>query len=293
MAQRRPRTLVVIAAAVLLFSAGPAFAACTDPAGNPGEITYNTSHDVFQGCTANSGWVAFHAAGLPGGGGGGLPAEAAHWRLDETSGTTADDDAGTLNGTLSGFTAETGTVAGVVGTALDFDGVDDSIQWAPSGVVNLQTMTLSLWIRPDTVISTRNGIQFMANREGTTANSNYEFGIDGSANGTSNDRYLKLAYYNGWWRVLVSNYEVVPNTWQHVAVTIDTAANTYKFYANGLPAGSGSTAADLLTFPASTLFIGRGGDITANDIFDGRIDDVRIYNTALSDADILSIYSGN
>jgi len=60
MAQRRPRTLAVIAAAVLLFSAGPAFAACTDPAGNPGEITYNTSYDVFQGCTANAGWVAFH-----------------------------------------------------------------------------------------------------------------------------------------------------------------------------------------------------------------------------------------
>lgn len=46
--------------AVLLFSA-PASAQCLNPAGTTGTMIYNTTHDVFQGCTS-TGWTSFHAA---------------------------------------------------------------------------------------------------------------------------------------------------------------------------------------------------------------------------------------
>lgn len=38
----------------------PAYAACTDPDGVPGEVVYNDTHDSFQGCTTR-GWAMFHA----------------------------------------------------------------------------------------------------------------------------------------------------------------------------------------------------------------------------------------
>ena len=47
---------------VLLFLPFPAYAQCTNPAGNVGEIIYNDDHGVIQGCGTN-GWVAFHAPG--------------------------------------------------------------------------------------------------------------------------------------------------------------------------------------------------------------------------------------
>jgi len=48
----------------LLFSYSPqAFAQCVNPAGVPGEVQFNTSHDVFQGCTSR-GWMAFHPPAL-------------------------------------------------------------------------------------------------------------------------------------------------------------------------------------------------------------------------------------
>jgi hypothetical protein len=39
--------------------ANPAYAACTGPVGVPGDLMYNTTYDVFQGCTKR-GWYRFH-----------------------------------------------------------------------------------------------------------------------------------------------------------------------------------------------------------------------------------------
>jgi hypothetical protein len=38
----------------------PAFAACSDPPGMEGDIVYNTSEGVFQGCSSDDNWYAFH-----------------------------------------------------------------------------------------------------------------------------------------------------------------------------------------------------------------------------------------
>ena len=49
-----------------------------------------------------------------------------HWRLDETSGTTATDSAGSNNGSMQGGLSGTNdSVSGQVSTALDFDGGND------------------------------------------------------------------------------------------------------------------------------------------------------------------------
>lgn len=48
---------------LILFYA-PAYAACTDPDGVPGDLIYNGTYDVFQGCTKR-GWTAFHLPKSP------------------------------------------------------------------------------------------------------------------------------------------------------------------------------------------------------------------------------------
>ena len=46
---------------IIIFAPSQATAqSCANPPGNSGEIFYNSSFDVFQGCTQGAGWVAFH-----------------------------------------------------------------------------------------------------------------------------------------------------------------------------------------------------------------------------------------
>ncbi len=50
---------------VFASSSMPAFAACTNPNGTPGELMYNSTYDVFQGCTTQ-GWMGFGGGGMSG-----------------------------------------------------------------------------------------------------------------------------------------------------------------------------------------------------------------------------------
>jgi hypothetical protein len=53
------QALLLCVAVLFLFSTTPASAQCANPSGVSGEFVYNTTHDLFQGCTP-TGWVAFH-----------------------------------------------------------------------------------------------------------------------------------------------------------------------------------------------------------------------------------------
>ncbi len=70
----------------------------------------------------------------------------AHWRFDESSGTTALDSSGNgLNGTLEG---DPQWVPGVIGGALEFDG-DDYVDFGAPEVFDFGTedFTITAWIK--------------------------------------------------------------------------------------------------------------------------------------------------
>ena len=71
------------------------------------------------------------------------------------------------------------------------------------------------------------------------------------------------------------------NTWTHVAATYDNT--TLRLYVNGVQAGSRAVTGALLT---STGALRIGGNSVWGEFFAGRIDEVRIYNRALSPGEI-------
>lgn len=84
------------------------------------------------------------AAGRNTGGGGGIPTDyIAYYTMDNISGSTLIDETGGYDGTIYGAT----TTAGVVGNALNFDGVNDYVEMAgtvtPFGA--LTGLTVSFW----------------------------------------------------------------------------------------------------------------------------------------------------
>jgi hypothetical protein len=88
-----------------------------------------------------------------------------------------------------------------------------------------------------------------------------------------------------------------PNVWYHVAGAVDRSKGTIKIYVDGkpegteyFPAGSPSRSS------GNTLLLGIGNPTTQSGVyqsfreaFNGKIDDVRIYNRTLSDAQITEL----
>ena len=208
-------------------------------------------------------------------------------RFDEGSGTTAYDSSGNNNnGILINGPLWT---AGRIGSALSFDGNNDYVQIAKSASLDsiVQGITLEAWVKP----SLTNRHTLLARWLcGTGVNQrSYEFDIqnDGrinfalSGDGTSTDAV--------W---LTSNKSVSPDTWIHLAATSD--GTTMMIYINGEQDLNTASSPNGIHSSAGNLHIGRwlysSPDNWYDSAFNGIIDQVKVYNYALSAEEILSHY---
>jgi len=197
------------------------------------------------------------------------PALVAWWRLDETSGQTAHD--ATVHGNDGTLKGDPSWVDGMIGGALQFDGDDDYVDIGSIGVGGMDPRTLTGWVKAD---STN-----MANWTGV-----FGFTPDGSTDGTYFDIEVDAGNYvvhvGGWDSV----FGPVDLQWHHFAVTYDGAGG--KWYLDG-------QFVDSLDGAVGTIdHVRIGGRPSNNNHFPGLIDDVRVYNKALTDAEILRAMQG-
>lgn len=210
-----------------------------------------------------------------------------YWKFDEGSGGTANDSSGNFNsGILTGGPTGPPTwSSGRVNSALSFDGVDDYVQVGNrSSLIVSTALTMSAWIMP--TVNDAAGSHVILNKEGE-----YELGI--------NNGEISWTIANnspGWagnWRT--SHYAAPANVWTHVAVTYDStmAGNNVKVYVNGLlqtSAAETGVIGDGYT-PENDFRIGSRQCGICNEYFSGGIDEVRVYNRALSASEIQSLQS--
>ncbi len=193
-----------------------------------------------------------------------------HWRLDETSGTTAFDSSGNGNdGTMqNGLDATNDSVDGQTNLALDFDGTDDTITGLPYSVGELGDLnSFAFWARFDTVPDNKIG-----------------FGQSGAVNIVVGVKDNQAITYANASSSEVNGGTVPMGEWVHLAMVRDGA--TVRHYINGVGAGSGtlSNSADIRI----DRFGNRG---SSGEYFDGQVDDIRIYNRALTAAEVAEIYN--
>jgi len=190
------------------------------------------------------------------------------WTFDNISGATVYDDSGNNNnGTAYGGPA---VVDGVVGKALQFDGVDDYVIAGNISAINKDNnYTFSAWINPYQVssrVTIFENSQGCSNRNGMNIESNL----------------VKFGYYNGasWYG---ASGAISANIWTHV-VGINRAG-TLSLYVNGVL----QTGIVVPYVTCSGFYLGR--TTTQGLYFFGLIDDVRIYSAALSQAQIQQLYA--
>ena len=194
----------------------------------------------------------------------------AAYAFDEGTGNIVSDASG--NGHTGSITGATWVVSGRFGQALSFNGTSDWITIADANDLDPTTgMTVSAWVNPNVLSSWRtviikerpNGLSYAlyghdnAPRPAAYVNTG---GADTSAPGASG---------------------LSADTWTHLAATYDGAG--LQLYVNGNQVSS-QAVAGIPVASASPLRI--GGNSVWGEYFAGLIDEVRVYNRALSAAEI-------
>jgi len=204
----------------------------------------------------------------------------AYWPLDESGGTVAPDLVGTWDGVLvNGPTWQPG--AGFAG-ALEFDGVDDLVDLGTIDVGGGSGFSVALRMRADDFDI--HDARLISKATGTAENDHWW--MLSTINGTG----LRFRLKTGATTTLASiTGQIQTGVWYHVVATYDGAE--MRIYKDGdliaSQAKTGIVASDV------SVPVAIGNQPAGGDPFDGLIDDVRLYNVALSEADVRVLAGGN
>ena len=213
-----------------------------------------------------------------------IPGLIAHWKLDEESGTTAYDSAGGNDGTLFGNPVWDPN-GGQVNGALVFDGVGDYIDLGSDSILNsYSNFTISAWVKVNNfnqrfvIYSEGNSntptpqITFQVCEESSIYTKKLQFVCrDDAANGAGR-LIWDAQFQSGWHHV--------------VAVRQDSTA---KLYLDGSSQSVSGSSAETITIHG--VAIGKSRVQDYHFLSNGAIDNVRFYDRALTDGEILQIYA--
>ncbi len=228
--------------------------------------------------------------------------------FEEAVGNALDSAAvnGAQDGTL--FNGATRIVGGLVGAqAILLDGTNDKVSFsgAISQTDSLAGVTLAAWINPNALSGTASQGQAIAallrGTAGSTLQARASVHIFGDGRIRAGGRELDSNSFQSVFTApgVITTAEALGDVWIHVAAVLDYTNNTVAIYKNGVqvlaPTSiSGWAAGSTSDSTLSQGFVVGSNDITttASEQFSGLIDDVQCFNTALSAAEVQSIYNG-
>lgn len=211
-----------------------------------------------------------------------LMAVISHWTGDNTALDAVSSNDGTL---VSGA----GYAAGQISQAFRFDGVDDRVQVADSESLKLtSSLSIEAWIKADAITPSGGVILFRGDDRGgldpyslsTTQTGALQFQVSSLTQGVSLTTSMPIGQF------------------VHVAGTLDDTTGEMRLYVNGVLMSQSTTAirpfADL--DPASNPGIGIGNhggypSTPHNFPFKGLMDELKIYDNALTGDEILAIFN--
>ena len=200
------------------------------------------------------------------------------WGFNEGAGTTAGDGSG--NGRAGTIRQAVWTPNGKYGAALSFDGINDWVTVADHASLDLTTgMTLEAWVKPGAM----SGWETIVMKERGAGDYSYALyahdgaPLDGGAPVPSGN-----VRAGGARQTLRATAELPAGTWSHIATTYD--GSTQRVFVNGVEVASRPQTGPIAV-SGGALRIGGNNSWTA-EFFQGDIDEVRVYNRALSQPEI-------
>ena len=215
------------------------------------------------------------------GGGGPVAGLVAAYGLNEGTGLTTSDASGNNNtGTIG---AATWTTQGKFGNALSFNGTSAMVTVPDAPSLDLTTgMTLEAWAYP-TVTGGGEVPTLVMKQNSPGTSPSHVYVLHGRAWVSDTGPLLPGTRINTGTSSVVSGGNLLAaNTWTHVAATWDGAV--MRVYLNGVQVASGAAIGSLIN-SSGQVSIG-GNVIYPVEFFKGLLDEIRIYNRALSASEI-------
>lgn len=228
--------------------------------------------------------ISYHVADTPPGSG--IPNPTSHWAFDEGSGTNADDPFGARDGTITGATWDTN---GYSDDCLSFDGGDYVTMTNTSSYNFAGDYTVSIWVNSsqeqgNSVDILSNGEVLLRHTTAPTTSYGDLYFLQNVAGAGPDGVYTGYASS-------VTEYELPEYKWTNILMVM--SSNTMKVYINGVkdrdyPLGLDVTS----TTDRSVSGYTREGltTLTVGSGFVGKLDEVKIWNIALTEDQIKSAY---
>jgi hypothetical protein len=205
-----------------------------------------------------------------------------YWRLDEVSGTNAADSAGHASGPFD-MTYNSATLnqtpvmtdgTGSPSIDVDADAGVDGADWSAFDFAGSAAYTLEAWFVTDEIAA---GQSIIIHKQVVTSGDGWEF----IRNGSALDSNRIGATSHG-----VSGGTLVTGTTYYGVVTYD--GTTLRLYLDGVLIDSDAT---VVSQDANTVIVSIGRDAdTAGAHWNGRLDEVAVYDRALTAAEIVEHY---
>lgn len=195
----------------------------------------------------------------------------AAYGFEETSGLIVADasDKGNLGAIKEAIRVTTGRY----GKALKFDGINDWVTMKNSASLALSTgMTIEAWVKPTRTMSGWTTV-VMKEQAGQQA---YTLTANSSLNKPA------VIPWIGGEKILTGGPKLIPGEWHHLAGTYD--GQNQRLYVDGTLVATKAQSGAIKT---STGALRIGGNSIWGEFFQGYIDEVRIYNRALTSTEIL------
>ncbi len=199
------------------------------------------------------------------------------YSFDEGAGTLASDSSG--NGNTATLNNGVAWATGRYGSAISLDGVNDNLTVPNSASTDISgtALTLSMWINPQALNAGSDSVLIAKPWNPTGTAPYYQYGLE-LGGGTRSDFYIGTA--SG----LVGapgGANLPQNQWSHLAVTFD--GSQVRTYLNGTLVSNKALSASI-TARGNAMSI--GSDARPTQFAKGLLDDLRIYNRVLTQAEI-------
>ena len=208
------------------------------------------------------------------------------WTMNEASGTTRADTGSAPANTATTVGSPT-VVAGQLGNALSLNGTSQHAATPDEASLDLTgAITMAAWVRPGAAAT-----QDLISKNVNGVTDGYQLSLSDDAAANSQIVFVRFNQNTSGDTFRVNSTTQYPangTTWIHVAATWD--GTTIRLYYNGVQESSLAFAGPIAT---NTIPLALGAQVTGAGVasrwFDGEMDDVRVYDRALSLAEVQTL----
>ena len=173
---------------------------------------------------------------------------------------------------LKNISTSTFYTSGIIGQGINCDGVDDNLLLT-SDPIGTGAVSISMWIKPRSFGTSGLGTMIWGN---TT-----RFRIT-----SSSGNKLEFTSDNFTTSAFSAANSIVLNKWSHI-VAVRNSSNQVTLYVNGVVSGTANQSSGT---PSGSTVGTICESVTSSNRFDGSVDDIKVYNTALSSSAITKLY---